>query len=151
MTSLICTTACTCAPSGSPPGDAYHESSGGTRNDAATTPTKAPSRTKITVVFMPVPSCRHALEPLELESQRDQDDAEDHREHADDRERGEGTSTRSRIEKQAEEHRERAGRDEPPFPLDLFAQADRHGDLGHPAHDVPRSNEVQKHQRRQAW
>ena len=39
------------APCGSPPGDVYHESMGGTMNDAAATPTSAPLSMRIKAVF----------------------------------------------------------------------------------------------------
>ena len=42
MTSGICTTAWICAPCGRPPGDVYHDSAGGTTNDAIATPISAP-------------------------------------------------------------------------------------------------------------
>jgi hypothetical protein len=51
MTSGIWTTAGICAPCGSPPGDVYHESIGGTRNEATDAPNRAPASIRMTAVF----------------------------------------------------------------------------------------------------
>ena len=40
------------APWGKPPGDVYHESMGGTMNDAAATPSSAPINMRIKTVFI---------------------------------------------------------------------------------------------------
>src|SRR4030095_10320306 len=51
MTSGIWTTAGICAPCGSPPGDVYHDSIGGTRNEATTAPSRAPASMSRSAVF----------------------------------------------------------------------------------------------------
>ena len=51
MTSGIWTTAGICAPCGRPPGDVYHESIGGTRNEATAAPSRAPASMRMSAVF----------------------------------------------------------------------------------------------------
>lgn len=51
MTSGIWTTAGICAPCGKPPGDVYHDSIGGTRNEATDAPTNAPASMRMSAVF----------------------------------------------------------------------------------------------------
>src|SRR5262249_46735639 len=51
MTSGIWTTAGICAPCGSPPGDVYQDSIGGTRNEATDAPSTAPASMRMSAVF----------------------------------------------------------------------------------------------------
>lgn len=51
MTSGIWTTAGICAPCGRPPGDVYHDSIGGTRNEATDAPSRAPASMRMSAVF----------------------------------------------------------------------------------------------------
>lgn len=51
MTSGIWTTAGICAPCGRPPGDVYHDSIGGTRNEATDAPSRVPASMRMSAVF----------------------------------------------------------------------------------------------------
>jgi len=51
ITSGIWTTAGICAPCGRPPGDVYHDSTGGTRNEATDAPSRAPASMRMSAVF----------------------------------------------------------------------------------------------------